>query len=509
MKNTKKFFCLILALVMVLAMTVPASATQEGPLAGGSITIENAAPGHTYNAYQILYLESYNQPTPTVEGGELPEGQYAYKANSAWEQWLKDSAADYLEFNEQGYVTWKTDADVTAFAELAQTYAATLTADATATAAANATTVTMSSLKLGYYLVDTSLGSLCSLDTTNPDVTMEEKNDAPTIEKQVQEDSLIPAAGEEDTSWGESNTAQIGDTVNFKTVVHAKKGAQGYVVCDKMSEGLTLQGEITVAGATQGTDYTVQKNVTHYVKDADGNDTTEVAYVCAFEITFTQAYLDTITENTDITITYSALLNGNAVNGTAESTDEAMLSYGDEGATAWAKTTTLTHEFDLVKTNNSNKVITGAEFTLWSAETGGTQFKLVKISDGLYRLATAAEAGTAVDVIEAGQATIQGLDLDAVTTYWLEEAKQPNGYNKLSGRVAVKAAEGATLKATVTDGTWTAGGIQVINQTGTELPSTGGIGTTVFYIVGGILLVGAGVLLVVRKIMSKEKESDN
>ena len=233
MKHIKKFVSLLLTLVMVLAMAGTTFAQQEGELTGGSITIKDAVPGQTYKAYQILYLESYNATSEA----------YAYKANSAWESWLR-TKADYVHFDDQGYVTWvgeKTEERVAEFAKLAQAEAtktgSTITPDDTATAppaaeGATSSTVTFNKLKLGYYLVDTSLGTLCSLDTTNPNVEMYEKNEVPVPEKKVQEDS--------DQKWGTSNTAQIGDTVNFKTTITAKKGAQNYVLHDKMSQGLTL-----------------------------------------------------------------------------------------------------------------------------------------------------------------------------------------------------------------------------------------------------------------------------
>ena len=124
----------------------------------------------------------------------------------------------------------------------------------------------------------------------------------------------------------------------------------------------------------------------------------------------------------------------------------------------------------------------------------------MKEADGTYRVATGAEKnaeGFQPATIEAGSVTIKGLDSGI---YYLEETKAPAGYNVLPGRVEVKI-EGANLNATVTDNTWTDGGVHVINQTGTELPSTGGIGTTIFYVLGSVLVVAAGVLLVTKKRM--------
>lgn len=481
----KRMTSLLLALLLMLSLSVPAFAAQEGALTGGSITINNAVPEQSYRIYQLLYIESYNAAT----------GAYAYKANSAWESWLEQQDT-YLTFSDDGYVTWVEGADAAAFAKLAQAHAAettTITADGTKTAPAaendkTTSTVSFTDLKLGYYLVETSLGTICSLDTTNPGVTMTEKNVAPTVEKQVKEDS--------DGKFGPSNTAQIGDTVEFKTTVHAKPGAKGYTLHDQMAEGLTLLPDsITVqvndTPLTKDTDYTVAFNQQH--GNGDG------ATVCDFEITFTQTYLNGLTKDTDIVVFYNAVLNNAAAISTNHNDNDTWLVYGDNAtSTMVAHTETYTYSFQLVKTDKDNKLLTGAKFELYDAETDGNKIALVKVQDGTYRIATAAEQteGFTSAVIEGANVTVQGLD--ANTTYWLEETEAPAGYNKLSGRVAVTIAT-SNLDATVTEDTWTSGGVHVVNQTGTELPSTGGMGTTVLYVVGAALVLAAAVLLVVKK----------
>lgn len=512
MKRTKKILSILLTLVMALAMSIPAFAdddpagggdtttpvvaTQEGDISGGSITINSAVEGQTYSAYQILYLESYN---PTAKA-------YSYKANSAWEVWLKTQTT-YVSIDAQGYVTWVKDADAVAFAKAAQVEAAKMTTNLTKTVEKNESSVTFSDLKLGYYLVDTSLGTLCFLDTTKPTATIEEKNSVPTIDKKVGEDSKKDT----DDYWCDQNTAQIGDTVEFKTTVHAKKGAQNYVVHDQMSEGLTLNqnsikvkvGETTL---TKDTDYTVAFNVQH-----KNGETVESK--CDFEITFKQTYLDTIIADTNIVIEYTAILNDKAAIYTDANTNKTKLDYGSNadgtpsGETTWDETETYTFKFDIVKTDSAQKLLTGAKFELYDAETGGNKIALVKESDGVYRVATTAEKDAenfTSAVIEAGKVTVKGLD--ANTTYWLEETEAPAGYNKLAGRVKVEIKE-ENLTATMTgdnDDTWLSGGAHIVNNTGTELPSTGGIGTTVFYAAGVILALGAAVVLVARRRMRTE-----
>lgn len=466
MKHVRKILTLFVALAMALALSLPAFAASGTNDNSGSITINNAVPGQTYNIYQVLVLESY----------DTDKEAYAYKANPAWEDWLEDQTS-YVSIDEQGYVTWVENADVVAFAKEALAYAEANKIAATRTETATSTTVTFSSLSLGYYLVESSLGTLCSLDTTNPSVIMKEKNEPPTVEKKVQEDST--------NNWGDENTAQIGDTVNFKTTITIKPGAQNYVLHDEMSEGLTLNPNsiaLTLDGTPLNEDY-------YNVLTANLDDG------CDFHITFTQTYLDTITDDTEVVVTYSAILNEKAVISVEANTNKTKLDYGEKNETTWDETKTYTFSFDIVKTGEDKKILDGAKFKLYDSETGGNEIPVVKISEGVYRLAKAGEDGVEMETFH-GQIEVRGLD--ANTTYWLQETEAPDGYNKLPGRVAVKI-EDNNLSATVENGAWVNGGVHVVNKTGSLLPSTGGMGTTLFYIGGGALVVLAIVLLVIKK----------
>lgn len=224
---------------------------------------------------------------------------------------------------------------------------------------------------------------------------------------------------------------------------------------------------------------------------------------CTFEIKFTQAYLDSLAEDTDIVVEYTAVLNENAEIYTTANTNDTYLSYGDASKTEESHTDTYTYKFDLVKTDKDKKVLTGAEFKLYDAETDGNEIALVKEADGIYRVATAEEKAAdsfTAAVIEAGKVTIKGLDAG---TYYLEETKAPEGFNVIKDRQKVVIFKDSTLEATLdAEGTtYVSGGVQVINRTGSLLPSTGGIGTTIFYIVGGLLVVAAAILLITKRRM--------
>lgn len=465
-----------LGIVMAFMVVTPAYAANGTNDNNGSITINDAIEGHTYNAYQILVLESYNTDS----------GAFAYKVSDNWEDWLKNQT-QYVTVDRQGYVTWVEGADVAVFAKAAAAHAKEASIQPTQSVKADGTTVQFTGLNLGYYLIDTTLGTLCSLDTTNPDVEMYEKNEQPSVTKEVKEDSS--------KEFGETNTAEIGQTVEFKTTIGAKPGAESYVLHDVMSAGLTLDPDsIEVTGLNKG-------------QDAESGDyhvvTTGLSDGCTFEVVFHQSYLDKITENADIVVTYSAVLNENAEISTSANTNKTQLKFGEDSEfeTTWDETKTYTFMVDVVKTDGGNKVLDGAQFKLYDAKTGGSEIALVKVSDGVYRLAKDGETGVEHITTVNGQLEIKGFD--ANTNYYLEETKAPDGYNMLTERVEIAVKE-ANLEANVSDGTYQSGGVHVVNKTGSELPTTGGMGTTALYVVGGVLVAGAGITLVVRRRMSAE-----
>lgn len=485
MKRMKKLFALLLAVVMVMGLGLTVSAEQGINEDNGTITIEDAVPGETYSIYQILVLESYNTVTDA----------YSYKAADGWTEFLQ-SKTNLIDINDNGYVTWigaNEDSVVAGFAKDALAYAEEHQIQATkamkAPAAAEGedySTVVFENLSLGWYLADTSLGALCSLQTTDPDVTIEEKNEVPSIKKEIVEN--------------EGNKPSVGDAVTFKITVTAQKGAQDYIVHDTMTDGLTFNNDVVIkSGGT-----TLQKDKDYTVKTEGLEDS------CTFEIRFDVNYLNTITAPTELEIIYTAIINANAVVGEDKETNTAILDYGDDSSTEPSTTPGFTvYSFDLVKTDNKSKVLDGAQFELYDAAKAGSKINLVAVTPGqkgAYRVATAEErmvSGFESAVIETvdGKATIDGLGSG---TYYLEETKAPDGYNKLAERMSITIGT-VDNSATVQEGIYINGGLQVINETGSLLPSTGGMGTTLIYIAGAVLVIGAGVLLVVRRRMNAEQ----
>lgn len=466
-KTFKKLFAALLAAALVLAMAVPAFAVTNATK--GSITISKTVKDETYTIYRMFKLDSYNAESNT----------YSYTVESDWEGFFKTGAGgNYITLDGQNHPTW-TAADendsttVAAFAKAALAWAADKKISGTKETATG-DTVTFSNLDLGYYLVDSSLGALCGLNTTNPDATIKEKNEKPEIKKEVQ-----TSTGD----WGDKNNAKIGDTVEYKVEITVADGAQTYTVTDTMSTGLTFNsGSLKVtANDVVTTDYTLTPTTN------------------GFTLVLPETYVSTLTKGTTIIVTYNATLNKDAVIDGDGNTNEVKLGYGNHQNTVPSKVTTKSYQFDLVKVDGATKkLLNGAEFKLYDAENGGSVIKVVPVAGG-YRVANGDETG-AVDTIKVnGKVHISGLDK---TTYWLEETKAPDGYNMLTERKPVSLTNGSN-NTTLTSSTWSEAdhGVAVENNAGTVLPSTGGMGTTLFYVIGGGLMVAAVALLVTKKRM--------
>lgn len=482
----KKVLTLFLALTLTLMMALPVLAEE---MKKGTITIKDAVVGQKYTIYRILDLESY--------GGEA----YAYKATTEWTSFIQseDIANKYLKVNDADYVEWvgdNTAARAEAFAKLAKENVKASGLEGEQSKTAESETVVFNNLPLGYYLVDSTLGVLCSLDTTNSSVEMKEKNVPPTNEKKVEEDS--------NHSFGDENDADIGQNVTFKSIITVNANNKNYVFHDRMSEGLTFDKveSVQLKKGETTTTVTADKNY-EVIPSVDIKDD------CTFEVEFSSAFCDTLEADDQIIITYTAKLNENAVVGGEGNPNESWLKYGESSDTTSStphdKTITYTWNMGVLKYANGDeaKVLAGVKFALLNSDKSKAATVVTGKVTGWADVPTGDASwpeNTVLTTDKDGKISIDGLDAD---TYYLHEIETLPGYNKLADDVKVEIT--TTKNNESTKLTYTAQTVKVNNNSGVEMPSTGGIGTTIFYVAGGLLVAVAVVLLVTKKKMSATK----
>ncbi len=554
MKNLKKIASLLLVLVMVFALSATAMAapvTVEPGNTLGSITVNNEEEPHIYSAYQLLKLVEYSKDDPSTDAVE-PE-YYLYQLadgpSGPWAQFVKSEAilGKYLNIDDDGFVTWVAGANREQFAVEAMTWLINWNADTskenipaaattTTTGSENKYTGTMSGLNLGYYLVTSTMGTIVNLTTTATEVSINDKNNPPAMDKKVKEDSNPDV-------WGETNDADIGQIVEFQSVINVRDGATGYKYVDMMSAGLTYNGGAKVYVKQDANAEEVlhnelmdingeQVSVYDHITNSQGMDAT-------FQIIFGKKWLTTLPEGAQIIIRYSATVNKNAVIGKEGNPNQAKLQYGQGSTleTEWDYTKTYVWGFNVHKYDAAtNKALAGVQFILYKdasnygiftpvqgdVQAAATEVELWKFTGWTANK----EEATKLTTCDHGDIIIQGLDSD---TYYLEETKAPSGYIPLteaipvfvSSQSAADYIQGEVVtvpldyQVAINNPEFNAElgeseenpkllvlsnkTVQVENKPGTALPSTGGIGTTIFYILGGILVVGAAVLLITKK----------
>jgi len=482
----KKLFAVLLSIVLVFAMGTAAFAADAG-----SITITNAVDGADYEIYKMLDF------APSNAAGD----KGIYSIVTGWEDFFAAApATDYFTVvnnGDQTTVTLKDDVDAVdqTLAKAAIKYAEDKDKGiaATATQTASGATVEFTGLALGYYAIDTSLGTLCALTNTNSDFTAAEKNEKPDIDKLVQEDSEMNNA---DEGWGKVNDADIDQQVNYKSTVTVGLGATNYVMHDTMEAGLTFNNDVVVKLA-DGTEVNAS-NYTVVYPATDGH---------TFDVKFNDDFIADLAQGTQFTVYYSATLNENANIVTDGNDNTVYLSYGEDSTweTAEHKTTTYTWKIDVLKftMDGENKVtLAGAVFELLDKD--GNAIKFSKVAGAAVPTYKVDAEGTITQITTDanGKFEIVGLDEGA---YKLHEVSAPEGYNKLAADLDVvitSTYDEANLTATYEINDADPATIEVENKTGGLFPETGGIGTTIFYIVGGLLMLAAVVILVSKKRMA-------
>ena len=459
MKNLRKILSLVLTLALGIALISPVSAA--------TITINGTIDKQDYNAYKIFDV---------TQAGD----SYAYSIDKT-NDWF-EVVEDYAE--EKGTITLTPVGETTKYVvDASEIDAADFAAylndhktgkDITKSGKGNGGTINIEVTEAGYYFVDSSLGALCILHTASTNVTVNEKNSVPTIEKKVDKEN-----------------ASVNDEVTFTlTLTAGGKADTSYIIHDTMTEGLTLQKDsfeiILGESAVKEENYDIRTETNEL---ADEN--------CTFEIEFKDSYTATLQKDAKIIITYKATINRLAVQ-PSEVENKVQVQYGNTYSPE-SKVKVYNYDFDLIKINEAKETLKGARFKLYDALENGNEILLVADSyteaDGTvvnyYRPAQAGEEDDVVDYIEAGTVSIKGLRIDK---YYLEEILAPEGYNQLTSRFEVDLQGDRTIATEP---------VKVTNTTGLILPDTGGIGTVLFVTVGSIMVMGFGVLLVTKLRMSK------
>lgn len=478
MKLIKKIAAIMFAFMMVFSLSTNAKArTAESGEYGqndGKIVIDNAIKENEYTIYRLLKLESYS--------GE----HYSYKLEAGWEGFIQGTGAEYLTEDKNGYITFNsdknTDTDKRLFAQKALAFAKTanLATDATHTERATSTTVTFDDLPLGYYVVGSTVGSLCELNTTDKEVTIQDKNEQPSVVKKIEDvnHQLVP-----------SNSVNVGEAVTFNLTINVKPGAENYIVHDKMDDNLSFAG-LTSAKTNTNEQLIMQPTGQEIVVKTGLTDG------CAVEFSFTQAFYNKYRDKIDngqltsITLIYGALVSEDApVNVAMNNT--AYLTFGEKNTKSEEKiTTTKTFGIPVFKCTKDDTALEGAEFILTTVKKDKSTALKFTLKNGKYRYD---ENGTETfKSLANGHSDIEGIKAG---TYYLQETKAPKGYNLLKEPKTVEIAEDGTIK--VDNGPVTE--VKVVNNSGTLLPSTGGMGTTLIYLVGGALVLGSGFVLANKK----------
>ncbi|WP_289108312.1 SpaH/EbpB family LPXTG-anchored major pilin [uncultured Dubosiella sp.] len=484
MKSLKKLLSIFAAFMMVVGLTAANVKAADGDTpSNGSITIENPREGQTYTAYKIF------STTYTSD-----KSSYAYTISSD-DAWYNDVQEYSAKENSGLVLTATTNSkefkitidDKTFNPSKFSAFLKTKLTGKTGTQLIAQTngTVKAENLPLGYYFVSSTTGSLCNLTTTDPSADIQDKNDVP-FEKNLDE--------------GQTENVAIGDTVNYVITANipVTDGFENYTynVSDSMSDGLTFNFdsiEVFVGGT---------KIITGYSSQKVGN---------GFKLTFDMKSLQQYKLQT-LTIKYNATVNEKAV--ADVETNKASLEYTNDPNQQPNKTPDKVVKVYTAKIvvnkkiddANSGKPLAGAGFVLINNndndENKGKYYQLSEDGKTVNWVDNIEEATEYITEVTEGKAQVQFVGLKA-GSYLLHEKTTPAGYNTLTADQPItitvgKDNAGNIIEADLTEET------TVVNTTGAQLPSTGGMGTTMLYVAGAILMVGAAVIFVTNKRMKHE-----
>lgn len=508
MKLMKKILAIVCTFVMIISMATGVNAVDESSTTQpkGSITVTNADANETYKAYKILSLESYDEQAQA----------YSYKRpGGRWDGFIDSNIDKFFVSDREGYITLKSTKDdkVRKLAINAIGFAQknNLKATATATASASETggaTAVFENLDLGYYVIESTSGTACNLTTALSNVTITDKHENPSVIKKIVEGGNI-------IKEGAQNSVNIGDSVGFETTISVTPGIKNYILHDKMDNNLEFSRVSDVKlfypneSDTNNQNKIIAANDYYNVKSAE-EDGSALKDKCTFELSFTPRFYSEYKEAIDkklitkIKVRYYATVKNSAlVNNAMKNT--TWLTYGDKNTeTNKPETETYTYGIPVFKYTGENTPLAGAKFILLNKQ-DDTDSAAIKFNsvDNTYTYAADQESDNAATTLVSpagGHFTIEGLKAGV---YYLKEIEAPKGYNKISAPIKIEILEDGSIKVDNNANAIT-GDVRVQNNTGSILPSTGGMGTTLIYVVGSILVLASGIVL-----FSKKKEGNN
>lgn len=481
MKKFRKLFAVLTASALVGAMsftTMAAAKITTTTFAGSgeakiTVTIPASSAENTYKIYRIF------------EATSDADGHISYKLNANHSDvpagFSKDGAGN-ITYTGTGTELTKTDiANIKDYVDEADLIATVKTPK-------DETSFTLEGLPYGYYYISTTTGTVVTVDSTNPNATVRDKNEVPTLDKSIT--GVISGIGDLDND-GKMALAQVGTTLSYTATIKVGTGAENYVFHDNMASGLKLVENSVVI---DDNDKTFDIAASDYTLVTAPNSTTDT-----IKITFVDEYISKLATDSVITITYDATVTSDAL--TFQSVDgknTATLDYGHSSET----NSTPIKSTEVHNAKLTVKKIQPGDGPAEQKPLAGAGF-VIKKADKYYKYTvnetTKKPSVEWVDDIK--DATEQVSDEDgnvpaftglADGTYTLVEKTTPAGYNTAED-FNFEIVKGDYSENNLV---WN---VPVLNVKGIELPSTGGMGTVAFAVVGLIVMAGAAVTLIIKK----------